>query len=78
MLATVQAPADEVRAQIGNWAEVHAEPGGTCSVRIRGDSYDWAVAALGLTGAPFHVEGPPGFVAHLGRWRDRLVAAVPA
>lgn len=76
VIAVVDAPADVVRGRIGNWAVVTADGPSRCSVRVRSDSYDWAVAALGLTGATFRAVEPAAFVAQVRAWRDRLVAAV--
>ncbi len=76
VLASVGAPATEVRGRIGNWAAVTADGPSRCTVHVRSDSYDWAVAALGLTGAPFQALEPVAFVEHVRAWRDRLTAAV--
>ena len=68
--AAVRAPAEQVRARIGRWATVTDDGPGRCSVRIEGDDLDWAVAALGLTGADYTVLSPPEVRDHL-----RVVAA---
>ncbi|MGY1697487.1 MULTISPECIES: helix-turn-helix transcriptional regulator [unclassified Geodermatophilus] len=57
--ARVAAGGDHVRRRIGRWATVTDDGPGGCRVRIEGDDLDWAVAALGLTGAPFTVLSPP-------------------
>ena len=54
------------------WAEVTEGPNGHCAMRIRADSPDWAVLALGTTGADFRVTGPPEFTDHLAGWASRL------
>ncbi len=68
--AVVAAPAERVRDRIGRWATVTGDGAGRCRVRIEGDDLDWAVAALGLTGADFTVLAPPEVLDHL-----RVVAA---
>jgi predicted DNA-binding transcriptional regulator YafY len=63
--AVVAAPGEHVRARIGRWATVTDAGPGRCSVRIEGDDLDWAVAALGLTGADYAVLSPPEVREHL-------------
>lgn len=74
--ADIAAPAELVRNRIGRWAEVTALSDTRCAVRIRADSMDWAVLALGMTGAEFGITGPPEFVSHLAGWASRLSRAV--
>jgi predicted DNA-binding transcriptional regulator YafY len=73
--AEVAAPAESVRARIGRWAEVNSLSDSECSVRIRADSMDWAVLALGMTGADFRVTSPPEFATYLTGWAGRLSRA---
>jgi predicted DNA-binding transcriptional regulator YafY len=73
--AVVDAPAAEVVARIGGWARVEAVTGSTCGFRMETDNLDGAVFALGMTGAPFRVVGPPALVERLRTWTERLGAA---
>ncbi len=73
--ADVSAPAELVRSRIGRWVEIVTESESKCSVRIRADSMDWAVLALGMTGADFRVTGPPEFCDYLADWSARLARA---
>ncbi|SFO43502.1 Predicted DNA-binding transcriptional regulator YafY, contains an HTH and WYL domains [Geodermatophilus obscurus] len=73
--AVVSAPARQVRARIGPWATVTDDGPGRCRVRIEADDVDWAVAALGLTGAAFTVVSPPEVRDHLRVVADRYAAA---
>ncbi|HEX2902398.1 MAG TPA: YafY family protein [Jatrophihabitans sp.] len=76
--AAVQAPAAAVRARIGTWATVTELDAGRCLVELRVDSLDWAVAALGLAGAPFEIRAaPPAFTERLRLWCRRLAGAQP-
>ncbi|WP_369259048.1 helix-turn-helix transcriptional regulator [Geodermatophilus amargosae] len=72
--AVVAAPATRVRDRIGPWATVTDAPAG-CRVQIEADDLDWAAAALGLTGAPFTVLGPPELKDHLRDLAARYAAA---
>ena len=80
--AVVAAPAEQVRDRIGRWATVTGDATGDaggahrCRVRIEGDDLDWAVAALGLTGAAFTVLSPPEVRDHLREVAGRYAAAV--
>jgi predicted DNA-binding transcriptional regulator YafY len=73
--ADIAAPAEAVRSRIGRWADVVARSDARCTVRIRADSMDWAILALGMTGADFQVTGPPEFVGYLASWATRLAKA---
>ena len=73
--ALVAAPAEQVRDRIGRWATVTGAGADRCRVRIEGDDLDWAVAALGLTGAGFTVLSPPEVRDHLRVVADRYAAA---
>ena len=72
VLATVEAPADEVRTAIGRWADVEPDGPGRCRAAIRAGSLDWAAFALGVTGREFRVLGPPEAIAHLRDWAGRF------
>ena len=73
--ALVVAPAEQVRDRIGRWATVTGEGHDRCRVRMEGDDLDWAVAALGLTGAGFTVLSPPEVRDHLRVIAGRYAAA---
>ena len=73
--AVVEAPAVEVTARVGSWAEVAAITPTSCAFRMVTDNLDGAVFALGMTGRPFTVVEPPELVALVRTWADRLSAA---
>jgi predicted DNA-binding transcriptional regulator YafY len=73
--AAVAAPGAQVRDRIGRWATVTDDGADRCRVRIEGDDLDWAVAALGLTGADFTVLSPPEVRDHLRVVAGRYTAA---
>jgi predicted DNA-binding transcriptional regulator YafY len=74
--AVVEAPAADVTARIGGWAQVEALTETSCTFRMEADDLDGPVFALGMTGAPFRVLGPPALAALVRVWADRLAAAV--
>jgi hypothetical protein len=73
--AVVDASAAEVAARIGAWARVEALTETTCAFRMEADDLDGPVFALGFTGAPFRVLGPPELAERVRIWADRLAAA---
>ena len=78
VVATVDAPAEEVRAAIGRWSTVEPAGSGRSRVTIQAESLDWAAMALGMTGREFRVLGPPDAVAHLHGWAGRFARATAA
>jgi predicted DNA-binding transcriptional regulator YafY len=73
--ALVSAPAAAVREQIGRWSRVEDAGPGRCRVRMTTDSLEWAILALGMTGAGFRVLSPPGLIDQLRGWGERFTAA---
>ena len=73
--AVVDAPAAEVAARIGGWARVEALTETTCAFRMEADDLDGPVFALGFTGAPFRVLGPPELAERVRTWAGRLAVA---
>jgi predicted DNA-binding transcriptional regulator YafY len=76
--AVVHAPADRVRAQIGQWATVEAVGDGRCRLTMTVDSLDWTALALGSVGAEFEVVGPPELADLIGEWGARFTRAAGA
>jgi predicted DNA-binding transcriptional regulator YafY len=74
--AEFDAPAADVRARVGAWAEIEDAGPDRCRLRMRTDSLDWAALALGSVGAEFRVVGPPELVEHLAGWAGRFARAV--
>jgi predicted DNA-binding transcriptional regulator YafY len=72
----VHAPADRVRAQIGQWATVEDAGEGKCRLRMTADSFDWPTLALGTVGAEFEVVHPPELAEHIREWGARFTRAV--
>jgi predicted DNA-binding transcriptional regulator YafY len=73
--ARVTAPADEVRQVIGRWATVEPDGPGRCRVTMAAENLDWAVFALGVTGAAIDEVHPPELLEHLRSWGERFAAA---
>jgi predicted DNA-binding transcriptional regulator YafY len=71
----VDAPAAIVRERIGRWSTVEDAGDGRCRVRMSGDSLEWAVIALGMTGADFHVVSPPELLDQVRDWGRRFSQA---
>jgi predicted DNA-binding transcriptional regulator YafY len=75
--ARVAAPADEVRQRIGRWAAVEPAGAASCRVTMAAENLDWAVFALGVTGAEVTEVHPPELLEHLRAWGDRFGRATP-
>ena len=73
--ARVSAPADDVRQLIGRWAKVEPDGGGRCRVTMAAENLDWAVFALGVTGAAIDDVHPPELLEHLPRGVQRFGSA---
>lgn len=71
----IDAPADSVRAKIGQWCSV-AEEGERCRIRMSPEILDWAAIAVGLTGAEFTVIAPPELRELISDWAARFARAV--
>jgi predicted DNA-binding transcriptional regulator YafY len=71
----VDAPAVTVHERIGRWCTVEDAGDGRCRVRMSGDSLDWAVIALGMTGADFQVVSPPELLDQVRDWGRRFTQA---
>ncbi|HLJ98423.1 MAG TPA: YafY family protein [Streptosporangiaceae bacterium] len=70
----IEAPAAAVRDRIGQWSTVEDE-GERCRIRMSVDILDWAVMAVGLTGAEFRVVSPPELRDLIGDWAGRFSRA---
>lgn len=75
--AVVEAPAAAVRERLGRWATVTESGPARCLVTIPNpESLDWAVIALGATGAGFRVVSPPELAERIADWGARFTRAV--
>ena len=74
--AELAAPADAVRQVIGTWSDVVPLGDDRCRVEIDADSMEWAVIAVGTTGAQVLVASPPEFADQLRDWSHRLASVV--
>jgi predicted DNA-binding transcriptional regulator YafY len=75
--AVVEAPAAAVRDRLGRWATVTGSGPGRCVVTIKNaENLDWAVIALGVTGADFRVLSPPELAEQVADWGARFTRAV--
>jgi predicted DNA-binding transcriptional regulator YafY len=61
-----------VRQRIGRWSTVEELGATRCRVRMSGDSLDWPLMALGLTGADFQVVSPPELLDRVHDWGRRF------
>jgi predicted DNA-binding transcriptional regulator YafY len=73
--AIIHAPADKVRALIGQWATVEEVDEGRCRLLMTADQLDWPMFALGAVGAEFEVVHPPELVEHVREWGSRFLRA---
>jgi predicted DNA-binding transcriptional regulator YafY len=72
----IEAPAAAVRDRIGQWATVTEDGDARCLVTMTPqDSLDWAVIALGVTGADFRVVSPPELAGLVADWGARFSRA---
>ena len=77
--AVVEAPAAVVRERLGRRAAVTESGPARCTVTIaNAENLDWAVIALGVTGADFRVLSPPALVVRVADWGGRLTRAAQA
>ena len=73
----VEAPAEVVRERIGRWATVTEQGPARCLATMRPPgNLDWAVIAMGVTGADFRVIDPPELAARVADWAARFARAV--
>jgi predicted DNA-binding transcriptional regulator YafY len=70
--AVIDAPAPEVRARVGQWATVEPVDETRCRVTMSTFVLSWALLALGVAGADFHVVKPPELHAELSDWAARF------
>ncbi len=73
--ALLHAPAAEVQPRLGRWATVEPVDVGTCRLRMRADSLDWAAFSLAVAAADATEVEPPELRQHVRRWAQRLTAA---
>jgi predicted DNA-binding transcriptional regulator YafY len=71
----VRAPAEEVRARIGQWAGVEPAGAASCRVSMAADDLGWPAFALGMVGAEFTVLTPPELAELVGDWGRRFTRA---
>src|SRR4051794_39668058 len=76
--ARVEAPAEEVRQRVGQWARVEADGVGRCRVRMDTEALDWPALVLGAVRAEFTVVAPEELRELLGEWSQRFARAVAA
>ena len=73
--ATVQAPAERVEREVGQYGTVERIDDTSCEVYIPAAALDWATFCLGAVEAPFVVHGPPEAVDYVRGWGERFLAA---
>jgi predicted DNA-binding transcriptional regulator YafY len=75
--AIVHAPAEAVRAKVGQWSTIEEVDDRRCRLRMTVDNLDWPTLALGAVGAEFEVVSPPELATRLREWAARFGRAVP-
>lgn len=73
--ATVEAPAERVRREVGRYGTVTPIDDTTSEVVIHASSLDWATFCLAATEAPFIVHEPAEAVDYIRQCGERLLAA---
>jgi predicted DNA-binding transcriptional regulator YafY len=73
--AVAKAPAADVRARIGRWAEVTELGARACRVTMTADSYSWPVMALASLDADITKVKPAAFRRHLATTGERFTRA---
>jgi predicted DNA-binding transcriptional regulator YafY len=71
----IEATAAAVRERIGRWAAVTESGPARCLVTMTPDTLEWAVIALGVTGADFQVLSPPELAERVADWGARFSRA---
>ena len=71
----VEAPAVDVRAVVGRWADVRAESAVRCTLTMETDSLEGPLFALGSLGAEFSVVAPIELAALVDEWGTRFQRA---
>lgn len=74
--AIVEAPAAALGDRIGRWATIEEIGEGRCRVTMLPPDLDWAIFALGMTGADFRVLRPAALADRIGDWGARFTRAV--
>ena len=72
----VHAPAEAVRAKVGQWSTIEDAGEGRCRLRMTVDSLDWVLMALGVVGADFEVVRPPELTERVREWSARFGRSV--
>jgi predicted DNA-binding transcriptional regulator YafY len=72
--AELAGDADSIRERIGQWAEVTALDDKRCRVEMNAESLEWAVFAIGASGAQIINAEPADFADRLADWSHRLGA----
>ncbi|QDP97525.1 YafY family transcriptional regulator [Microlunatus elymi] len=72
--AELLAEAAVVRDLIGRWATVEPAGAGRCRVELSAESPEWAIFALGVSGAEVVSAEPAEFAGQIGDWARRLGA----
>ena len=75
MSVVVEAPADEVTARAGRWAEVRARTPASCTMTMDTDSLDGPLFVLGAIGADFTVVSPVELATTAADWGRRYSRA---
>ena len=70
--AELVGPVDTVRQKIGQWAEVTELSTDRCRIEMDADAMEWAVMAVGVSGATVLTASPPEFADRMRDWSDRL------
>ncbi len=75
VVVEVQLPGEEVRRRFGRWTQVTDLAPDRCQLTMESDSFDWPTHLLAAIDAPFVVESPAQFGAHLAAVAARFALA---
>lgn len=70
--ALVHAPAEDVQARVGHWAQAERVDAATSRLRMQTERLDWAAFTLAVADAQVSEVQPPELVALLRSWAARL------
>jgi predicted DNA-binding transcriptional regulator YafY len=76
--AIVHAPAEQVRAQVGQWATIEEDGDDRCRLRMTTVSLSWSAMALGMVGAEFELVDSPELTDLIREWSARFARATVA
>lgn len=71
----IDSPAEPIRAEYGNWADIESLPNDRCRLTMESDTFRWPTHIIANLDATSHVQSPPEFRNHLEAVAERIRAA---